>query len=145
MVNGFDQVVVGIPTGVSVTFADPSTKYPMPIAIDIGAEQLIANAGGCGREDQVGIAAFPVYSIAGNQNPTEPNVHPLDIVVDGPAYKQLITNWTYEHATECQTGDGFLPRRRSRRTVPCRRAPARCSSRPRRTGHRSTRCTTRDT
>lgn len=105
--NNFDQVVVGIPTGFSVTFADPGSKYPMPIAINVGTEQLIANAGGCGREDQVGIAAFPVYSIAGNQNPTQPFIHPLDIVVNGPAYKQLVSHWTYQHPTMCGAA-GFI-------------------------------------
>jgi hypothetical protein len=104
--NAFDQVIVGVPTGPSITFADP-TKYPFPVAINIGAEQLVPNAGGCGREDQVGVAVFPVYSIAGNQNPTLPN-HPLDLEVDGPAYKQLRTNWTYEHDEECQVGDGVI-------------------------------------
>ncbi|MFN0249360.1 MAG: hypothetical protein ACKV2T_20915 [Kofleriaceae bacterium] len=105
--NNFGQVIVGIPTGFSVTFADPASKYPMPIAINVGGEQLISNAGFCTREDQVGIAAYPVYMIAGNQTPTS-NIHPLDVDVDGPAYKQLVSHWTYVHGTECQPGNGTV-------------------------------------
>lgn len=100
------QLVARFPNGTSITFADPGTRYPFPSAIEVGSSQILPAAGmGCTREDLVGIAAFPVYSIGGNQTPTMPNIHPLDEVVVGPAHIQLVSNWTYQHASACAAGN----------------------------------------
>lgn len=99
------EVTAYFPNGKSITFADPGTRYPFPVAINIYSEQLVATPGPmCGREDLVGIAAFPIYSIGGAQTPTNPNIHPLDTPVVGPANIQLVSHWTYQHATECTVG-----------------------------------------
>jgi hypothetical protein len=98
------QWTVRIPNGSTMLFADSGSRYPMPIAINLGPEQLVSTpSSACGREDMVGVSAFPVFTIAGNQTPTT-NLHPFDRVVVGPAYIEVLSTWHHHHVPACSGG-----------------------------------------
>lgn len=96
------------PTNTHVTFRDTAmfgfrnalTRYPMPDRLVVGGQNLVASPEGCGFEDAVGVAVFPIFTIGAQSligNPT----HALDVEVSGPAYTLLRTHWTIQLPTPC--------------------------------------------
>lgn len=81
-------------------FRDAFTRYPMPNRLEVGGQNLVAAPEGCGFEDAVGVAVFPIFTI-GSQSLSGQPTHLLDVEVTGPAFTQLRTHWTIAIPSAC--------------------------------------------
>ena len=78
---------------VSIGFADELNRYPMPDRMSVGGLDVVGPREGCQYEDQIGVAVFPVYSIAAQMPPG--TIHHLERLHVGPAFTALQTVWNY--------------------------------------------------
>jgi hypothetical protein len=91
--------VVRFPGNVELGFASDASTFPMPISLRVNGQELIATPESCNNEDQVGIAVYPAFSIAGNDAPPANSMKVLDRVLSGPAVTVFQTNWLYSYST----------------------------------------------
>jgi hypothetical protein len=82
---------------VAIGFADELSRYPMPDRLTVGGLDVVGPRAGCQFEDQIGVAVFPVYSIAA-QVPLG-TTHHLERLHVGPAFTALQTSWNYSLPT----------------------------------------------
>lgn len=88
--------------GSVVGFASALNHYPFPDSLIVANQDLVATAEGCGYEDQIGVAAYPVFTI-GSQPPGS-STHTLVPEVVGPAFTQLRTHWSVPLDSSCGAG-----------------------------------------
>ena len=87
--------------GSSIGFRNVLNRYPFPDRLVVAGQNLVATPEGCQFEDQVGVSAYPVYSV-GAQPVTAGNItHVLDVLVQGAAYTLLETHWTIPIPSVC--------------------------------------------
>lgn len=86
--------------GSQVGFRSALSRYPLPDRLIVGGQNLVASPEGCAFEDQVGLAAYPVFSV-GAQALTGNPTHALDVEVQGPALTSLRTSWSLVLPSAC--------------------------------------------
>lgn len=96
-IDGTTGPLVTMPGNVAIGFADELLAYPMPDRLIIGGLDVIAQAAGCANEDRVGVAIYPIYSVAA-QTPSGGMEHHLERLHVGPAFTSVETRWEYAQA-----------------------------------------------
>ena len=87
--------------GSEIGFRNPLNRYPFIDRITVSGQNLVAMPEGCAYEDQVGVAAFPMFTV-GAQSVTAGNItHVFDVLEVGPAYTLIQTHWTIPVDPDC--------------------------------------------
>lgn len=87
--------------GSEIGFRNQLNRYPFVDRLIVSGQDLVATPEGCAYEDQIGVAAFPVYTIGG-QSVTAGNVtHAFDVLDVGAAYTRIQTHWTVPIDPDC--------------------------------------------